>query len=385
MKYTRTTLAGLLTVLSAALLAVGCGESVAPERPTVQAPAHGPTLDVVGDQNNGTFGANGTAILKGFNPTNPHLGAAVVATFFWPGSTNIITSVTDHLTNGTPVGNTYSLVEYVTAGGISMATYVATNARNFPDPNPDQDHVLVVQANLSASIAAGGIMLSAYGGVYPTYAQGLGAHRSGSGSSTSQTTADPGAISAGAGALVYGVTLANGVAGLEPPPGFANVTNLSDTSMKADGEYAVPAASGVIDPQWTWFFDSPSSPRTWLATVLALNEAPTRLVFTVQPKSSLPCPMTIPTIEVGATDDRGNTVTAFNGSMTVAIKHNGGALVAGTLSGTKTVAAVDGVARFSNLCIDQPNLPGNGYTLTAAAPDVNLTVESAAFSIGAVN
>jgi len=385
MRYPRTTLAGLLAVLAAGLLASGCGESVAPQRSTIQGPARGPTLDVVGDQTNGTFGANGTAILKGFNPTNPHLGDAVVATFFWPGSTNIITSVTDHLTDGTPVGNTYSLVEYVTAGGTSMATYVATNARNFPDPNPDQDKVLVVQANLSSSITAGGIMLSAYRGVYPTPAQALGAHQSGSGSSTTQTTADPGTISVGAGALVYAVTLGNAVAGLEPPAGFANITNMSDASMKADGEYMVPAGAGAVDPRWTWFFDSPSSPRTWLATVLALNEAPTRLVFSVQPKSSLPCPMTIPTVEVGATDDRGNTVTAFNGSVTVAIKHNGGALVPGTLSGTKTVAAVNGVARFSDLCIDQPNVPGNGYTLTATAPDVNLSVESAAFNIGLGN
>jgi len=369
-----------LALLAAGLLAAGCGEPVAPGRHI--AIATPPGLDVVGDPNNGTFGANGTVILKGFNPTNPHLGDAIVATFFWHGSTNIITAVSDHLTDGTPVGNPYTFVEYVTAGGISMATYVATNVRNFPDPNPDQDRVLVVQANLSASITGGGIMLSAYRGVYPTFAQAMGAHQSGSGSGASQSTATAGAIPVAAGALVYGVTLADAVVGVEPPAGFSNITNMSDAVMKTDGEYALPAAAGTSTPQWTWFFNSPS---TWLTTVVALNEAPTRLAFAVQPASSLPCPSAIPTVEVRALDDKGNTVTAFNGSVTVAIGHNGGALIPGTLSGTNTVAAVNGLARFSGLCIDQPNLPGNGYTLRAAAPDMNLSVESAAFSIGIGN
>src|SRR4029077_11647201 len=136
-----------------------------------------------------------------------------------------------------------------------------------------------------------------------------------------------------AGALVYGVTLANAVAGLGAPPGFTNITNISDAAMKADGEYMVPAGAGSVDPQWTWYFNSPS---TWLATTLALNEAPTRLVFTVQSGSSLPCPVTMPAVEVQARDDKGNTVTTFNGAVTIAIRHNGGALGAGTLSGTTT-------------------------------------------------
>src|SRR5229473_3197746 len=139
-------------------------------------------------------------LIKGFNPTNPHLGDAIVATFLWLGSTNIIDSVTDVLTTTpyTPVGNKYTLVEYVTAGGISMATYVATNVQNFPDPNTTDSQLLAVQANLSAPVSDGGIMLSAYGGVTAVYAQALGGHRSASGSGSTATTADPGAIAANA-------------------------------------------------------------------------------------------------------------------------------------------------------------------------------------------
>ncbi|HSD32317.1 MAG TPA: hypothetical protein VLB49_10435, partial [Gemmatimonadales bacterium] len=51
----------------------------------------------------------------------------------------------------------------------------------------------------------------------------------------------------------------------------------------------------------------------------------------------------------------------YTGNVTVAIGTNPGG---GTLSGTKTVAAVAGVATFSSLTIDKS---GTGYTLTAAA------------------
>ena len=90
---------------------------------------------------------SGRLLLTRFGPRNPHLGDAIVATFFWRGSTNVITSVTDRLSDGTPVGNNYTPVEYVTAGGISMATYLATNVQNYPEGTfPGGEKLLVVQA-----------------------------------------------------------------------------------------------------------------------------------------------------------------------------------------------------------------------------------------------
>ena len=53
-------------------------------------------------------------------------------------------------------------------------------------------------------------------------------------------------------------------------------------------------------------------------------------------------------------------MTSDSSSVTLAIGTNPGS---GTLSGTVTVAAVNGVATFSNLSI---NKAGTGYTLTAA-------------------
>ena len=373
---TRTTIVGLGVLTSAALLA-GCAD------PSGLASLDGRTLGtpsfaVAGshpmtiDQINGAMNATGTAILKGFNPTNPHRGDAIIATFFWVGSTNIITSVGDHLTDGTPVGNAYTLVDYVTTGGISMATYVATNVQNFPDPNTTQEKVLVVQADLSSPINQGGVMLSSYQGVTVS----LGAHRAAGGSGASVTVADPGAIPVAAGSVVYAVTMANQVTGAEPPPPpFANVNNMSDATLKIDGEYASQSSAGTVDPQWTWFFNSQSS---WLATVVTLNPAPTNLTFRTQPVTTLPL-STIPAVRVAVEDDLGNIMTSFNGTVTIAIGRNGGVLVPGTLSGTKTVSVVNGIATFSDLSIDQP---GNGYTLRVTASGL-IGAESAAFNVGA--
>lgn len=353
-------------------VALGCSESAGPTSRSLGKPR----FDVTWNSTNGALGASGTLIIKGFDGGNPRQGDAIIATFVWLGSTDIIDSVTDVETTTpfTPIGNTFHRVDYVTAGGISMATYVATNVKAVTS-----GFVHAVRADLSQPIADGGVILSSWHGVYPTYAQAQGAHASASGSGSIPTVAAPGSIPVAAGAFVYGITLSNALVGMDRPVGFVNLGTGSDPSMVVDAEYVLSAAGGSVAPQWTWFFNAPS---TWVATVLALNEAPTRLVFTAQPQTSLPCPSTMAAVQVTALDDKGNTVTAFNGPVTVAIGRQAGLLMPGTLSGTLTVNAVNGVAQFSNLCVDQPSAPGDGYTLRATAPDVNLSVESARFSVG---
>jgi len=71
-----------------------------------------------------------------------------------------------------------------------------------------------------------------------------------------------------------------------------------------------------------------------------------------------------PPLQVTAFDSAGNVVTSFTGSVKVAIGDNGGVLGDGQLTGTADVAAVNGIATFANLRIDQI---GRGYTLTATA------------------
>jgi len=113
------------------------------------------------------------------------------------------------------------------------------------------------------------------------------------------------------------------------------------------------------------------------ATSSAFNITPstgTKLVFTVQPTSTTAGATITPAVQATAQDALGNTVTTFNGPVTVAIGNNPGA---GTLAGTATVNAASGVATFADLSIDRV---GTGYTVTASATAFT-TASSTAFNI----
>jgi hypothetical protein len=93
----------------------------------------------------------------------------------------------------------------------------------------------------------------------------------------------------------------------------------------------------------------------------------TQLIFTMQPANSTAGVPINPAVQVTARDAIGNTAS-FSGNVTISIAFNpvGGSLV----NSTTTVAAVGGVATFSNLRL---NKPGTGYTLQAAAGTLNTT------------
>ncbi|HEV2669815.1 MAG TPA: hypothetical protein VGU74_01885, partial [Gemmatimonadales bacterium] len=187
-----------------------------------------------------------------------------------------------------------------------------------------------------------------------------------------------GPVSVAAGGLAYSVTLSGTLVGLEHPAApFADIAEMSDNFMKSDAVAAVFPSGGTVNPQWTWFFSGPAG--NWLASSVALNPKATRLVITGQPSRTLPLMTITPGVRVEAVDDLGNTVTTFNGSVTIAIGHNGGLVLPGTLSGTKTLSFVNGVATFSDLSIDQA---GNGYTLVVSGSGLR-TAESNAFNVGA--
>src|SRR5947208_9489363 len=71
-----------------------------------------------------------------------------------------------------------------------------------------------------------------------------------------------------------------------------------------------------------------------------------QLVFTVQPASGRAGSAISPAVQVTARDVYGHTVTSFTGNVTMSLGVNP---TGATLSGTTTVAATSGVARFSNL------------------------------------
>ena len=88
--------------------------------------------------------------------------------------------------------------------------------------------------------------------------------------------------------------------------------------------------------------------------------AASQVAFTTQPSSTAAGASVTPAVQVSIEDANGNVVTGNSSNVTVAIGTNPSG---GTLSGTLTAAAVNGVATFSTLSI---NKAGAGYTLTAA-------------------
>src|SRR5439155_463228 len=110
------------------------------------------------------------------------------------------------------------------------------------------------------------------------------------------------------------------------------------------------------------------------ATSAAFNVTPgtaNQLVFTVQASTAVADRTISPAVQVTARDAQGNLVSAFAGSVTVALGTNPSG---GTLAGTTTVTAAGGVATFGTLSVDKV---GTGYTLTATAPGLSGATSSA--------
>jgi hypothetical protein len=112
------------------------------------------------------------------------------------------------------------------------------------------------------------------------------------------------------------------------------------------------------------------------ARFLGVGVNPVKLGFSNQPQNGQASVALAPSITVTAYDPNGVPVSSYVGSVTVAIGNNPGG---GTLSGTTTATAFQGIATFSNLSI---NNAGSGYTLVATAASMT-SATSAAFNIAA--
>jgi hypothetical protein len=172
-----------------------------------------------------------------------------------------------------------------------------------------------------------------------------------------------------AGNITVAITPGTGTAGAilsgtTTVPASAGISIFSGLSIdRAGTAYALRATSGALTLATSTGFDITSSGAT-------------HLVVTVPPSTTAAGATITPAIQVTARDAQGNTATTFINNVTVAITGGTGTPGA-TLSGTKTVAAVAGVATFSTLSIDRS---GTGYTLTFTASGVT-DVVSAPFTI----
>jgi hypothetical protein len=100
----------------------------------------------------------------------------------------------------------------------------------------------------------------------------------------------------------------------------------------------------------------------------------TQLAFTVQPTNTLSAHAITPGVKVAAQDAIGNIATGFTGNITLALGTNPGN---SPFLGTLTLAAVNGVATFTNLSVD---VVANGYTIVATSTGLT-SATSAPFNI----
>lgn len=101
---------------------------------------------------------------------------------------------------------------------------------------------------------------------------------------------------------------------------------------------------------------------------------PASLVFRVQPSETPPHQPITPPVEVSVLDSLGNVVTTTTIPITITLALNPGS---STLSGTRTRSAVNGVAVFDDLSLNQI---ATGYRLSSGAPGL-ASVLSASFDI----
>ena len=163
------------------------------------------------------------------------------------------------------------------------------------------------------------------------------------------------------------VTIATGPAGAALSGATATAVNgvATFTTLSADhaGTYTLAASA--------------TGPTGTTSNSFAVTDpiVPTQLAFTGQPSNAVAGAAISPAVQVEIRDQFGNRTSATN-SVTMAIGTNP---ASGILTGTLTVAAVNGVATFSTLKIDKA---GAGYTLQATAAGLT-GATSTAFNVTA--
>ena len=247
-------------------------------------------------------------------------------------------------------GNGYTLT--AAASGLTGATSAAFNVTAQPPPPPPPATQLAFTVQPSTTDTGSSITPAvqvaardASGNLVPTY----------SGTITIAIANNP------AGGTLAGATTAAAVGGVAQ---FANLRiNRAGTgyTLRATASGLTAATSATFN------ITAPPPPPPPPATQLA---------FTVQPTTTEAGSNISPPVQVAARDASGNPVTGYTGTITIAIGSNPGG---GTLAGTTSSVASNGVATFAGLRIDRA---GNGYTLTAAASGLT-GATSAAFNVTA--
>jgi hypothetical protein len=214
-------------------------------------------------------------------------------------------------------------------------TLVATS----PGLAPDTSQAFNVSAGLATSLAvtsqpAGFIAGSGLGPVVVAALDGQG----------NVATGFTGNVTIALGTHPAGATL-TGVLTVSAASGVATFSNLGGLTVA--GSYTLVATSGSLSVE--------SAPFTVSAA------AASRLAFSAQPSAAVVGAPIAPVV-VAVEDQFGNLANTATNPVTMAL--GPGSPSGATLGGTKTVAAVNGLAAFTNLTLD---IAGTGFTLAASA------------------
>jgi hypothetical protein len=204
--------------------------------------------------------------------------------------------------------------------------------------------------------------------------------------------------SAGGQSAQVALTVAQAVASVTVTPGTASLVALGAT--EAFGAAAVDANNNAVtNVTFLWVSSDPTVATvdtTGLATakkagtatitaaargvpgnaVLTVTQTAKELAFTIEPTDATAGAALSPAIQVTIEDSTGARVPDATDAITLALSPNPGS---GTLAGTRTVNAVDGVATFSGLWIDKA---ATGYGLQATAGGLTAAA-SAPFAVSA--
>ena len=268
--------------------------------------------------NVGTVFLNGTQIgtqpgccpLSNFQDP-PEVFASSNAALFQAGSNTLVFRVADH---GTVTGLDFRAVVSFTAGPTGLDHFVL-------DPIADPQTAGVPFGVVVTAYDSNGNVKTDYSG--PATFGGLGDSPGGCGGPCSP---------------VYALTFVNGVASGQV------------TTFKAESDVAITVE------------DTGTSIQATSNTFSVEAGAPDSLVFGQQPTRTLVDEVITPAPTVIVLDAYGNIATQASDPVTMAIGQNPGA---GNLLGTVSQSAVQGVATFDDLVVDES---GDDYTLVATAP-----------------
>ncbi|HYC51187.1 MAG TPA: Ig-like domain-containing protein [Gemmatimonadaceae bacterium] len=159
--------------------------------------------------------------------------------------------------------------------------------------------------------------------------------------------------------LTIGTNAGGGTLGGTLTATVANgVATFSDLSInKAGNGYTLAAASNALTGATSSTFNINSG-------------AAAKLAFSIQPTSSIAGDPLSPAVQVEIRDANDNLVTSARDPITIAFSANPGS---GTLTGTKTVNAINGIASFTGIWV---NKAAPDYTLMATSGSLAATTSS---------